>query len=168
MSRADKPIFSQPGGRGKLYTSVTGRTYEGTYLLPSGKYDRRIFKQPTNAKAIAAYTEWCAGMDERILREMADAVRPGKSKDAAAVKAPTVKTETSEEREMPSSNSEKPYRGNGNPDNIYVVMVVGGVAVAWCETFDKAAAVCDALTLGAKASGFAAKYDVVEVKKWTA
>lgn len=53
-------------------------------------------------------------------------------------------------------------------DLIYVVMVVGGVAVAWCETFDKAAAVCDALTLGAKASGFAASYDVVEVKKWTA
>lgn len=31
-----------------------------------------------------------------------------------------------------------------------------------------AVAVCDALTLGAKASGFAATYDVVEVKKWTA
>lgn len=46
--------------------------------------------------------------------------------------------------------------------------VVGGVAVAWCESFDKAVAVCDALTLGAKASGFAATYDVVEVKKWTA
>lgn len=44
----------------------------------------------------------------------------------------------------------------------------GGVAVAWCESFDKAVAVCDALTLGAKASGFAATYDVVEVKKWTA
>ena len=36
------------------------------------------------------------------------------------------------------------------------------------ESFDKAVAVCDALTLGAKASGFAATYDVVEVKKWTA
>ena len=46
--------------------------------------------------------------------------------------------------------------------------MVGGVAVAWCESFDKAVAVCDALTLGAKASGFAATYDVVEVKKWTA
>ena len=43
-----------------------------------------------------------------------------------------------------------------------------GTAVAWCESFDKAVAVCDALTLGAKASGFAATYDVVEVKKWTA
>lgn len=45
---------------------------------------------------------------------------------------------------------------------IYVVMVVGGVAVAWCESFDKAVAVCDALTLGAKASGFAATYDAVQ------
>lgn len=168
MSKADKPIFSQPGGRGKLYASVSGRSYEGTYLLPSGKFDRRIFKQPSNAKAIAAYTEWCAGMDERIMREMADAVRPGRSKDAAAAKAPTGEIETSEEKKMPTANGEKPYHGSLSLSNIYVVMVVGGVAVAWCETFDKAAAVCDALTLGAKASGFAAKYDVVEVKKWTA
>lgn len=57
---------------------------------------------------------------------------------------------------------------NAKLDKIYVVMVVGGVAVAWCESFDKAVAVCDALTLGAKASGFAATYDVVEVKKWKA
>lgn len=64
--------------------------------------------------------------------------------------------------------TDKQYRGSGEVGNIYVVMVVGGVAVAWCETFDKACAVCDALTLGAKASGFAAKYDVIEVKKWTA
>lgn len=34
--------------------------------------------------------------------------------------------------------------------------------------YGEAVAVCDALTLGAKASGFAATYDVVEVKKWTA
>lgn len=63
---------------------------------------------------------------------------------------------------------EEKVRPKAKLDKIYVVMVVGGVAVAWCESFDKAVAVCDALTLGAKASGFAATYDVVEVKKWTA
>lgn len=53
-------------------------------------------------------------------------------------------------------------------DTIYTIQIVGGASIAWTESFDKAVAVCDALTLAAKASGFAAKYDVVEVKRWTA
>lgn len=123
MSKPDKPIFNQQGGRGKLYGSTRGATYMGTYQMPDGKMDRRMFNCATNKDAIKAYTDWCADM-----ATTADA----------------------------------------KLDKIYVVMVVGGVAVAWCESFDKAVAVCDALTLGAKASGFAATYDVVEVKKWTA
>lgn len=123
MSKPDKPIFNQQGGRGKLYVPAHGATYMGTYQMPDGKIDRRMFNCATNKDAIRAYTDWCADM-----ATTADA----------------------------------------KLDKIYVVMVVGGVAVAWCESFDKAVAVCDALTLGAKASGFAATYDVVEVKKWTA
>ncbi len=123
MSKPDKPIFNQQGGRGKLYGPTHGATYMGTYQMPDGKMDRRMFNCATNKDAIRAYTDWCADM-----ATTADA----------------------------------------KLDKIYVVMVVGGVAVAWCESFDKAVAVCDALTLGAKASGFAATYDVVEVKKWTA
>lgn len=123
MSKPDKPIFNQQGGRGKLYGPTHGATYMGTYQMPDGKMDRRMFNCATNKDAIRAYTDWCADM-----ATTADA----------------------------------------KLDKIYVVMVVGGVAVAWCESFDKAVAVCDALTLGAKASGFAASYDVVEVKKWTA
>lgn len=123
MSKPDKPIFNQQGGRGKLYGPTHGATYMGTYQMPDGKMDRRMFNSATNKDAIRAYTDWCADM-----ATTADA----------------------------------------KLDKIYVVMVVGGVAVAWCESFDKAVAVCDALTLGAKASGFAATYDVVEVKKWTA
>lgn len=123
MSKPDKPIFNQQGGRGKLYGPTHGATYMGTYQMPDGKMDRRMFNCATNKDAIKAYTDWSADM-----ATTADA----------------------------------------KLDKIYVVMVVGGVAVAWCESFDKAVAVCDALTLGAKASGFAATYDVVEVKKWTA
>lgn len=88
MSKPDKPIFNQQGGRGKLYGPTHGATYMGTYQMPDGKMDRRMFNCATNKDAIRAYTDWCADMD--------------------------------------------------------------------------------ALTLGAKASGFAATYDVVEVKKWTA
>lgn len=138
MSKPDKPIFNQQGGRGKLYGSTRGATYMGTYQMPDGKMDRRMFNCATNKDAIKAYTDWCADMDERILEAM---------KEKGADMATTA---------------------DAKLDKIYVVMVVGGVAVAWCESFDKAVAVCDALTLGAKASGFAATYDVVEVKKWTA
>lgn len=156
MSASSKPIFRQPGGgRGRLLAPVTGRSYDGTYELPNGKFDRRIFKQPSNAKAVKAYEEWCKEMDERILRAMQEKVRPKKKQD--------IPQEVREEKGAIVQDANK-----NRTDLIYVVMVVGGVAVAWCETFDKAAAVCDALTLGAKASGFAASYDVVEVKKWTA
>lgn len=115
MSKPDKPIFNQQGGRGKLYGPTHGATYMGTYQMPDGK---------------PAYTE------------------PFKKDEAKGADMATT--------------------ADAKLDKIYVVMVVGGVAVAWCESFDKAVAVCDALTLGAKASGFAATYDVVEVKKWTA
>lgn len=45
-------------------------------------------------------------------------------------------------------------------------MVVGGTPVFVVRDEDKALSVCDALAAGAKASGFDAKYDVVEVKVW--
>lgn len=81
MSASSKPISRQPGGgRGRLLAPVTGRSYDGTYELPNGKFDRRIFKQPSNAKAVKAYEEWCKEMDERILRAMQEKVRPKKSR----------------------------------------------------------------------------------------
>lgn len=123
----------------------------GTYQMPDGKMDRRMFNCATNKDAIRAYTDWCADMDARILEAMKEKVRP---------KAKAQKDE--------AKGADMATTADAKLDKIYVVMVVGGVAVAWCESFDKAVAVCDALTLGAKASGFAATYDVVEVKKWTA
>ena len=34
MSKPDKPIFNQQGGRGKLYGPTHGATYMGTYQMP--------------------------------------------------------------------------------------------------------------------------------------
>ena len=76
MSKPDKPIFNQQGGRGKLYGSTRGATYMGTYQMPDGKMDRRMFNCATNKDAIKAYTDWCADMDERILEAMKEKVRP--------------------------------------------------------------------------------------------
>lgn len=162
MGVDSKPIRSQPGGRGKLFSPTSGGTYEGTYCLPNGKFDRRRFKQPTRAKAVAAYEQWCAEMDERVREAMAEAVRPRTPKREPN---PAEKEMAGKKEESMPANVKAPASDDGK---IYVVMVVGGVAVAWCDTFDKAAAVCDGLTAGAKASGFAATYDVMEVKKWTA
>ena len=52
MSKPDKPIFNQQGGRGKLYGSTRGATYMGTYQMPDGKMDRRMFNCATNKDAI--------------------------------------------------------------------------------------------------------------------
>lgn len=52
MSKPDKPIFNQQGGRGKLYGSTHGATYMGTYQMPDGKMDRRMFNCATNKDAI--------------------------------------------------------------------------------------------------------------------
>lgn len=76
MSKPDKPIFNQQGGRGKLYGPTHGATYMGTYQMPDGKMDRRMFNCATNKDAIKAYTDWCADMDARILEEMEEKVRP--------------------------------------------------------------------------------------------
>lgn len=76
MSKPDKPIFNQPGGRGKLYGPTHGATYMGTYQMPDGKIDRRMFNCATNKDAIKAYTDWCGDMDARILEAMKEKVRP--------------------------------------------------------------------------------------------
>lgn len=76
MSKPDKPIFNQQGGRGKLYGPTHGATYMGTYQMPDGKMDRRMFNSATNKDAIRAYTDWCADMDARILEAMKEKVRP--------------------------------------------------------------------------------------------
>lgn len=36
MSKPDKPIFNQQGGRGKLYGPTHGATYMGTYQMCTG------------------------------------------------------------------------------------------------------------------------------------
>lgn len=66
---------------------------------------------------------------------------------------------------MTSSKATEPKPAT--PDTTYVVMVVGGAPIFVVEDFEHAVSVCDALAAGAKASGFAAKYDVVEVKRWS-
>lgn len=136
MSKPDKPIFNQQGGRGKLYGSTHGATYMGTYQMPDGKMDRRMFNCATNKDAIKAYTDWCADMDARIFEAMKEKVRP-KAK-AQQTKEKPAYTELFKKDE--AKGADMATTADAKLDKIYVVMVVGGVAVAWCESFDKAVA----------------------------
>lgn len=82
MSKPDKPIFNQQGGRGKLYGPTHGATYMGTYQMLDGKMDRRMFNCATNKDAIKAYTDWCADMDARILEEMEEKGGPRRRRNS--------------------------------------------------------------------------------------
>mgnify|MGYP002581346279 CR=1 FL=1 len=125
MSKPDKPIFNQQGGRGKLYGPTHGATYMGTYQMPDGKMDRRMFNCATNKDAIKAYTDWCADMDARILEEMEEKVRP-KAKAQQPKEKPAY-TEPFKKDEV--KGADMATTADAKLDKIYVVMVVGGVAV---------------------------------------
>lgn len=161
MANSDVIIYSLPGGRGRL-VPISGGTFEGTYLMPDGKYDRRRFKQPNNAKAVSAYKRWVVEMDGEVARMMEERENPQKAKAKAS------STNRAAGKRKEPTMAQTSTGADRNAEVAYIVMVVGGPAVTWCETFDKAASVCDALSMTAKASGFSARYDVVEVRKWTA
>lgn len=65
MSKPDKPIFNQQGGRGKLYGPTHGATYMGTYQMP----------EMTEEKRKAALERSLAARRERM--EFKDLVRKG-------------------------------------------------------------------------------------------
>lgn len=134
-------------------------TFEGSVLLCNGTFDRKRFKVANDTRATAnakrLWEAWKADVreeEQEKLRQRAkgndDRVRQVEKKEvrnmAAKATATSAKNETT-----------------------FVVMVVGGAPIFVVDDFDHAASVCDALSAGAKASGFSAKYDVVEVKKWT-
>lgn len=136
----------------------------GTCQMPDDKIDQRMFNCATDKDAIKAYTDQYADMDKRVLEAMKEKMRP--------------KVKTQQSKEKPAYT--EPFRRDraegadiattvdAELNKIYVVMMVDDVAVAWCELLDKAVTACSALTLDAEASGFAATYDVIEVKEWTA
>lgn len=164
-----KPIMSQPDGRGKLYTRTGGGTFwEGTYEMPNGKMNRKRFRAEDTGRAKELYADWCREQSEELGREMKERVRPKPRKETAGNAESTAGGKSVSGNDGGGKRKEAEMEKDESMDKIYTIQVVGGASIAWTESFDKAVAVCDALTLAAKASGFAAKYDVVEVKRWTA
>ena len=119
--------------------------FEGTKRLPNGKLDRKKFRMQ-KADARRAWEEW---------RDEEPEERPAPPKQERDVRFVDVK-----EKQMATTTKKEAE------EKVYALAIVGGAPLYVFRSLDKAAAVCDALTQAAKASGFAAKYDVVEVKEW--
>lgn len=91
------------------------------------------------------------------------------AKDSSVIEALNEKVEEFERKAQEISDGGKKMAQNSQSAaswTVYVVMVVGGAPVFVVRDEEKAISVCDALAAGAKASGFDAKYTVVEVKVW--
>lgn len=140
--------------------------FEGSILLPDGSFDRRRFLVDNDARRVrSAIKEWEQWKSEvrRAEREKMRARGRGERKARESAEAEPKRKEV----DMTTAKTTKTAGKTQDDDVTYVVMVVGGAPIFVVEDFDHAASVCDALAAGAKASGFSAKYDVVEVKRWT-
>lgn len=143
------------GNKYRGYLETAGRNkYHGSVRLPSGKFASRFFSAPNNIKALEMWTEW-ANEQRAATGELARKFRP----EPAEMKEETNHMAT----KATTTAATKPKL----PDSIYCVVIVGGAPVIYTADQDKALAVASALETAAKVSGFAAKYDVVEVKAWT-
>lgn len=145
-----------------------GGAFEGSIRLPDGRFDRRRFLVDNDAKRVHnAIREWEQWKSE-VRRDEREKMRArARGRDGRAARESGKAEPKRKEVDMTTAKSTRTADKHQDSDVTYVVMVVGGAPVFVVEDFDHAASVCDALAAGAKASGFSAKYDVVEVKRWT-
>ena len=154
MTSGRERIVTGNSQTGILYRQSAGGAYRGTRITVDGKTDSRIFKGLDSPKA--AITVWREWQDAEVAKE-----RRAMQKKAGRADEPGASLRIVEE-----SEEEVATQKDSRSGEVYALVVVGGAPLYWFESYDKAMAVQDALTHAAKASGFAAKYDVCEVKRW--
>lgn len=155
--------------------SISMGRYEGSVRLQNGRFDRKVFTGP-NLRASEAKFMWETWKDavhkkegERMRLRVNPSAMKVLAKDGSVTEALNEKAEEFERRAQEIADGGKKMAQKSQSaasGTVYVVMVVGGTPVFVVRDEDKALSVCDALAAGAKASGFDAKYDVVEVKVW--
>lgn len=154
-------ILSGDKHNGQLMRISHG-TFTGTCRIEStGQMDRKRFVNGDWRAAVREYEEWCARVRER---DMEKRRRLCGYKGGAT--AETAKTRPEPKEPERGEKSMKTTDTAAAQPKLYALAVVGGATLYVFDNEDKAFAVCDALTAAAKASGFAAKYDVTEVKRW--
>lgn len=159
---------------GNLVSISRGR-YEGTVRLQNGRFDRKVFTGHNLRAAEAKYMweTWKDAVREKERERMRFRANPSATKELkrneSVFKAINDKAKEFERTAQKITNGGKKMAQKSQSvvsGTVYVVMVVGGTPVFVVSDEDRALSVCDALSAGAKASGFDAKYDVVEVKVW--
>ena len=155
--------------------SISMGRYEGSVRLQDGRFDRKVFTGP-NLRANEAKFMWETWKDvvhkkesERMRLRVNPSAMKELAKDSTVVEALNEMAEGFERKAQEIADGGKKMAQKSQSaasGTVYVVMVVGGTPVFVVRDEDKALSVCDALAAGAKASGFDAKYDVVEVKVW--
>ena len=155
--------------------SISMGRYEGSVRLQDGRFDRKIFTGP-NLRASEARFMWETWKDavrkkesERMRLRVNPSAMKELEKDSSVTEAVNEKAVEFERKAQEIADGGKKMAQKSQSaasGTVYVVMVVGGTPVFVVCDEDKALSVCDALAAGAKASGFDAKYDVVEVKVW--
>ena len=155
--------------------SISRGRYEGSVRLHDGRFDRKVFTGP-NLRSNEAKFMWETWKDavrkkegERMRLRVNPSAMKESVKDSTVVEALNEKAEEFERKAQEIADGGKKMAQKSQSaasGTVYVVMVVGGTPVFVVRDEDKALSVCDALAAGAKASGFDAKYDVVEVKVW--
>lgn len=134
--------------RGGLLFCTGMDTCEGTRPGKNGGYERKRFRM-RKADALRAWSEWKS---------------EGAAKNGRGALRPKEEIRPVEEKGNAMATGEK--KAAEEKDAIYALCVVGGAPLYIFRSWDKAAAVHDALTAAAKASGFNARYDVVKVREW--
>lgn len=155
--------------------SISMGRYEGSVRLQDGRFDRKVFTGP-NLRANEAKFMWETWKDavrkkesDRMRLRVNPSAMKELAKDGSSIEALNEKAEDFERKAQEIADGGKKMAQKSQSaasGTVYVVMVVGGTPVFVVRDEDKALSVCDALAAGAKASGFDAKYDVVEVKVW--
>lgn len=146
-----KRVIAGNSVRGQLMTTGFENSYVGWRPARNGKRETRKFTG-SHVAAVSDFEKW---IDELQREQVATEATANTDKEEPKVTATT----------MPKAEPPKEAQDKGS-DGLYVLQVVGGPALYAFDDFDRAAMVSDALTAAAKASGFAAQYDVMEVKRW--
>lgn len=144
---------------GRLWR-VASDVFRGEWVDRRGKLHTKEFRGVTGPEARFQWRYWQEQMDGRQAADMRLAARRQAEREDAREAATPKQTKQTKEATMPSKETKAPTGA------VYVVTVVGGAPIRYASDQDTALAVATALEAAAKASGFAAKYDVVEVQPW--
>ncbi len=143
---------------GRLWRVKAG-VFRGEWVDRLGKLHAREFRDVSGPEARYQWRYWQEQMDGKQAADMRLAARRQAEREDAREAARAARA-TTKEADMQGKETKAPAGA------VYVVTVVGGAPIRYASDQDTALAVATALEAAAKASGFAAKYDVVEVQPW--